>query len=705
MGAQGPVFRAQDTVAGQIVAIKAFKLDVSPELAPSIAEALRALVGQAPSVEGLVPLFDAGLEGETPWLAMEHLSCPTLDTRLRDGGLIPLDEAIALVRGLADAIDTAHAHGLDHGSLHPRDVFLPADGGVIVSGFGVAAGVGVAGLRPPRRRPFTAPETLAQKPLDAPADHYALGVLAYEIVSGRRLLGGGDDLAAGLAARAETSDIPRAAMALAAMLAERPDHRPSSATAFAQALCGALESPPAAVATAALPAIIPPPAGRPARQAGEPPTPEALAEFARQGTFWEPPRPDDADAVTMLAGGAIPADDALGGMTSPLDQFADSAPVPASRDDDRRIAPAAHDVRTAPVAAPADVPWRDEPEPEPEPEPELSLSPAALSLTPAGPSLALDAPFREEPAGRDPGSILFRSIADDVDDPPVKAAPAPAEPPAHTPPLVVLALTLGLGLAIGAAGGYLVGHRSGERAAQRVFGGETGTTSATFGDPSPVPPATVPESAAQTAVGPTAGSRATAPGRQASADATPATTAAGRTAPPSDPAAADGRSTAPAATGQLSIRSTPNRAGVMIDGRWRGRTPLTVRGLSLGTHAVRVVEDGYVAETRRVAVDARSAGTTVSFQLARVRGPERPAAATTRPAATTGALRVESRPSGATVFVDGRVVGTTPLQVSDLTPGPRQVRLELPGHRAWATTTSVVAGQSVRVAASLEESN
>ena len=301
MGAQGPVFRAQDTVAGQIVAIKAFKLDVSPELAPSIADALRTLVGQAPSVEGLVPLIDAGLEGDTPWLAMEHLSCPTLDTRLRDGGLLPLDEATALVRALADAVDTAHAHGLDHGSLHPRDVFLPEGGGVVVSGFGVAAAVGVAGLRPPRRRPFTAPETLLQKPLDAPADRYSLGVMAYEIVSGRRLLGAGDDLAAGLAARAETSDIPRAATALAAMLAERPEHRPSTATAFAQALCAALEShlPPAAP----LGAVIPPPS-RPARPAGEPPTSEALAEFARQGTFWEPPRRgvDDPDAAAVVAG-------------------------------------------------------------------------------------------------------------------------------------------------------------------------------------------------------------------------------------------------------------------------------------------------------------------------------------------------------------------------------------------------------------------
>jgi hypothetical protein len=54
--------------------------------------------------------------------------------------------------------------------------------------------------------------------------------------------------------------------------------------------------------------------------------------------------------------------------------------------------------------------------------------------------------------------------------------------------------------------------------------------------------------------------------------------------------------------------------------------------------------------------------------------------------------------------IDGHVVGTTPLLISDLEPGQHQVRLELPGHRPWATTATIVAGQSVRVAASLEES-
>jgi hypothetical protein len=172
------------------------------------------------------------------------------------------------------------------------------------------------------------------------------------------------------------------------------------------------------------------------------------------------------------------------------------------------------------------------------------------------------------------------------------------------------------------------------------------------------------------------------------------------------PPAARTRATPPAPqTGQLVIRSTPAKAGVLVDGEWRGRTPLTVRGLTVGTHAVRIVQDGYVSETRRVAVDARAAGTTVSFQLARTRAPARPAAAVARPGARTGTLRVESRPSGAAVTIDGRAVGTTPLQVSDLAPGAHVVRIELPGHRPWSTTATIVAGQSIRVAASLEESN
>ena len=67
-----------------------------------------------------------------------------------------------------------------------------------------------------------------------------------------------------------------------------------------------------------------------------------------------------------------------------------------------------------------------------------------------------------------------------------------------------------------------------------------------------------------------------------------------------------------------------------------------------------------------------------------------------------GALQVDSRPRGAQVFVDGRLVGTTPLLLADVRPGTHAVRIDLRGHRRWVTSVEVAPGEQQRVAASLE---
>jgi hypothetical protein len=79
-----------------------------------------------------------------------------------------------------------------------------------------------------------------------------------------------------------------------------------------------------------------------------------------------------------------------------------------------------------------------------------------------------------------------------------------------------------------------------------------------------------------------------------------------------------------------------------------------------------------------------------------------PAAA--EPASTgPGSLQIVSRPSGAEVFLDGRVVGRTPLVISQVQSGSHDVRLQLTGFRRWATAVQVRPGARARVAASLEQ--
>lgn len=72
--------------------------------------------------------------------------------------------------------------------------------------------------------------------------------------------------------------------------------------------------------------------------------------------------------------------------------------------------------------------------------------------------------------------------------------------------------------------------------------------------------------------------------------------------------------------------------------------------------------------------------------------------------APTGPASIEivSRPSGAQVFIDDRIVGRTPLVLAEVDPGDYTVRIALPGHQRWATTVNVAAGSRARVAASLE---
>jgi hypothetical protein len=123
-----------------------------------------------------------------------------------------------------------------------------------------------------------------------------------------------------------------------------------------------------------------------------------------------------------------------------------------------------------------------------------------------------------------------------------------------------------------------------------------------------------------------------------------------------------------------------------------------VRDLAPGTYTLRVTRAGFREDSRRVNV-AGSGAREVTVRLARERSRPAPAPAA---AGFSGVLYVDSRPRGARVLLDGRAIGTTPLQVGDIRAGAHVVRLELANHRPWTTSTRVVAGETTRVTGSLE---
>ena len=238
-GVLGPVFRAEDTRQDRIVAVKAFALELVPEQVDRFTEALRSLVRTAPDHRSAVSGLDAGLEGHTPYLAMAFETRETLDQLLRRDEAVSGDRIAALVAQLAEVLDAFAAEECLHGALHPRDVFVTASGtGVRVTGFGVSQAFAAAGIRWPGRRPYASPERTGGD-WDARADVYALGVIAHELLTGRKPLRAGEQDGE-FGPEVSLSQRPRLRRLLATVLAERPEDRFQSAGAFSAALSDVL---------------------------------------------------------------------------------------------------------------------------------------------------------------------------------------------------------------------------------------------------------------------------------------------------------------------------------------------------------------------------------------------------------------------------------------------------------------------------------
>ena len=141
-GVLGPVFRTYEPQVDRLVAVKAFKLDLVPEDVARLADALRRLAAHPTTHPGIVRVLDAGLEGTSPFVAMEYASGESLDVALRD--FTPgLGRALPVLIDVGRAIDAAWAEGRGHGALHPRDVIVSSGRDTRITGFGIISGARV----------------------------------------------------------------------------------------------------------------------------------------------------------------------------------------------------------------------------------------------------------------------------------------------------------------------------------------------------------------------------------------------------------------------------------------------------------------------------------------------------------------------------------------------------------------------------------
>lgn len=187
-GATGRVARAHDPMIGRQVAIKLFAKELARGEARQRFLQEARVVGQL-SHPSIMTLHDMGIEEatQTPYLVMEFLEGQPLD-RILEKGSIPYPRACAIVAEVACALAAAHRKGVIHGDVKPANVLITDDGRVKLMDFGMARLASHdSGSSPLLGTPaYWCPEQILGKPQDSRSDIFSLGVVLYELVTGKR---------------------------------------------------------------------------------------------------------------------------------------------------------------------------------------------------------------------------------------------------------------------------------------------------------------------------------------------------------------------------------------------------------------------------------------------------------------------------------------------------------------------------------------
>jgi serine/threonine-protein kinase len=190
-GAMGEVYRAEDVKLGQSVALKL----MSPS-AGRHAQRLERFVGEVRLARGIAHphvcrVYDIGEGDGWHYLSMELVDGETLASLLARIGRLPREKALDIARELCAGLAAAHARGVLHRDLKPSNIMIDGRGHVKIMDFGLAISMNAP---PPFEivgtPAYMAPEQLRGEPLSERTDVYALGLVLFEVFTGRSLFGG-----------------------------------------------------------------------------------------------------------------------------------------------------------------------------------------------------------------------------------------------------------------------------------------------------------------------------------------------------------------------------------------------------------------------------------------------------------------------------------------------------------------------------------
>jgi eukaryotic-like serine/threonine-protein kinase len=241
-GGMADVYLAEDTQLGRDVALKVLHSQYAGDASFIERFKREALAAARLQQNNIVQVYDSGRDGDFHFIVMEYVEGSSLKEYLADNGPLETSEAVGIAREVLSALAYAHRNGLVHRDVKPGNILLSDDGEVHVTDFGIARAEAESTMTQTGTILGTAyylsPEQAQGNELDGRSDIYSLGVVLYEMLTGKRPFEGDSPVTIAYKQVREQArppshhnpDIPSPleAIVLTAM-AKRPEDRYSSA--------------------------------------------------------------------------------------------------------------------------------------------------------------------------------------------------------------------------------------------------------------------------------------------------------------------------------------------------------------------------------------------------------------------------------------------------------------------------------------------
>ncbi len=242
-GGMGDVWRGTDDVLGRTVAVKILLPALLDE--PGFAERFRGEARTMATINhpGVVDVYDYGSDQQLAFLVMEYVEGDALSRTLSRVGRLTPARTMALVAQAADALHAAHANGIVHRDVKPGNLLVRPNGTLVLTDFGIARSDMIGQLTVAGSvlgtASYISPEQAAGSVATPASDVYALGVVAYQCLSGHRPFDGATPIEIAMKHVQDTprplpGDIPPVVRAIVdRALAKDPAHRWPTAAAMA----------------------------------------------------------------------------------------------------------------------------------------------------------------------------------------------------------------------------------------------------------------------------------------------------------------------------------------------------------------------------------------------------------------------------------------------------------------------------------------